>query len=56
MPFAVFAFAAFILYAIFSIVNDMAIARGQNPWPWLFLALVWSPFGSMFVLWMFYDV
>ena len=37
-------------------VGDMAEARGHSPWPWWILFFVWSPFGSMIILWMFFDV
>ncbi len=45
-----------IIYLIFAAVGDMARARGHSPWPWWFISLAWSPFGSMFVLWMFFDL
>ena len=40
---------------ILKIVGDMAVARGHSPWAWWFVSLAWSPFGSMFVLWLFFQ-
>lgn len=53
---ALFAFglAAYLVWAVFAIVWDMVEDRGHNPWAWLFISLAWSPFGSMFVLWLFF--
>lgn len=49
-------FSLYLIYLIFAVVGDMAKARGHSPWLWWFISLVWSPFGSMFVLWLFFDV
>ncbi len=45
-----------LVWVIFSIVGDMARDRGHSPWPWWIVSLCWSPFGSMIVLWLFFDV
>ena len=49
-------FLLYVIYLIFAVEGEMARARGHSPWPWWFISLAWSPFGSMFVLWMFFDV
>jgi uncharacterized RDD family membrane protein YckC len=46
----------YLIYFVFAKVGDMAKARGHSPWPWWFISLAWSPFGSMFVLWLFFRV
>lgn len=48
--------ALWLFYWIFATVWQMAEARGRNPWFWFLVSLCWSPFGSMFVLWAFYEV
>lgn len=46
----------YLIYFIFAKVGNMASARGHSPWPWWFISLAWSPFGSMLVLWLFFPV
>lgn len=43
-------------WLLFSHIGDMARRREHNPWGWWFLSVVWSPFGSIFVLWAFFDI
>ncbi|MGR3815188.1 MAG: hypothetical protein ACU0AU_13915 [Cognatishimia activa] len=43
-------------WLLFSHIGDMARRRGHSPWPWWFLSVVWSPFGSIFVLWFFFPI
>ena len=50
------ALALFVTYLTFSLVGDMATARGHSPWPWWAISLLLSPFGSMLLLWVFFDV
>lgn len=45
-----------ILYQLFALIDDMAEERGMNPWPWLVIGLFWTPFGSIIILWLFYDL
>lgn len=45
-----------LVWAIFSLIGEMARDRGHNPWAWWFLALAWSPFGSIFVMWLFFPI
>lgn len=54
---AIFLFVALIwlIFALFQIVGDMAVKRGHNPWPWWLLSLSWSPFGSIIVMWLFFE-
>ena len=33
----------------------MAVARDHNPWPWWIISVIWSPFASIFILWLFFD-
>ncbi|WP_204114172.1 hypothetical protein [Shimia biformata] len=53
--FVLIAVAAFItlIWQLFMIVADMAEERGRDPTGWVLLALFWSPFGAMFLLWLF---
>lgn len=44
------------IWLVFSFVADMATARGQNPTLWIVVSIFWTPFGSMFVLWLFCPV
>ncbi len=37
--------AVLLTCLVFSIVGDMAKARGHSPWPWWIISLCWSPFG-----------
>lgn len=45
-----------IVYQLFALVGDMAEDRGQSPWLWWLLAVFISPFGSMIILWVFFDL
>lgn len=45
-----------IIWQLFALIGDMAEDRGHSPWPWWILAVMWSPFGSIIILWMFFDV
>ncbi len=53
---AAIALALYVTWLIFAIVWQMAEDRGHNPWAWIIVSLCWSPFGSMFVLWMFFPL
>lgn len=53
---AVFGLKIAIVLLLLGKVRDMAKARGHSPWPWWILFFVWSPFGSMIILWVFFDV
>jgi len=58
---SLFALVAFgLVIAVFLLllqtVGDMAKSRGHSPWPWWILFFVWSPFGSIIILWLFFDV
>ncbi len=44
-----------IVWQVFALVGDMARERGHSPWPWWLISFFWSPFGSMFVLWLFFQ-
>ena len=37
-------------------VGEMARVRGCAPWLWWALSIGLTPFGSMFVLWAFFDL
>ncbi|CUK19852.1 hypothetical protein RUE5091_04437 [Ruegeria denitrificans] len=56
LPLLIFTLVILVIWLIFSVVGDMARARGHSPWPWWIISLCWSPFGSMLVLWIFFDV
>lgn len=50
-----FAFLAFFIWMIvqlFQIVNDMAHDRNRDPLGWFLIALAWSPFAAIFILWL----
>jgi len=47
---------AVLVWLVFAFVADMATARGQNPTLWVMVSIFWTPFGSMFVLWLFCPV
>lgn len=51
-----FALVILFIWGLFAHIGDMAIRRGHSPWPWWFLSVVWSPFGSIFVLWVFFSI
>lgn len=51
---AVGAILGFAIIAI--IVWQMADNRRHNPWGWIFVSVCWSPFGSMFAMWMFFPI
>jgi len=42
-----------LVWNVFALVADMAAARGQSGFAWIVVSLIWSPFGSMAVLWLF---
>lgn len=46
----------YLIWLVFTIVWEVAEDRGHNPWAWVLVSLCWSPFGSMFVLWLFFVV
>lgn len=50
-----FALFLYILWLLFDLVGDMAVARDHNPWPWWIISVIWSPFASIFILWLFFD-
>lgn len=50
-----FALSIWLIFALFQLVGDMAVKRGHNPWPWWLLSLSWSPFGSIIVMWLFFE-
>ena len=52
----VFLVVVLLFWLIFAVVADMAKNRGHSPWPWWIKSVFWSPFGSMIVLWLFFDV
>ncbi len=52
----VFAIFGLFIWLLFSHIGDMAKRRKHSPWAWWFLALCWSPFGSIFVLWAFFPI
>jgi len=56
--FGLFAIAlgVIIIWQLFALVGDMAEEREHSPWPWWILSVIWSPFGSIIILWMFFDV
>ncbi len=56
LPLIVLLVAVLLFWLIFWTVGEMARARGHSPWPWWIISLCWSPFGSMVVLWLFFDV
>ncbi len=58
LPIALIFLLVFVVvtWLIFAVVGDMAKDRGHSPWPWWIISFFWSPFGSMFVLWLFFDV
>ena len=45
-----------LIYLFFSIVGDMAVDRGHNPWPWWLLSIAWSPIITMIIMVMFFPV
>ena len=51
----IFIGAIWLPYVLFALVGDMARVRGHNPWPWWLLSLSWSPFGSIVVMWLFFN-
>lgn len=51
----VLALFGFLVWQVFALVGDMARDRGKDPVPWWILSIFWSPFGSMLILWAFYD-
>ena len=52
----VYAVIVVIIWQVFALVWQMAEDRGHNPWGWMFISLCWSPFGSMFVMWLFFPI
>lgn len=56
LPLLFLTFAIICIWLLFSHIGDMARRRDHNPWGWWFLSVVWSPFGSIFVLWAFFPI
>ncbi|MCV6823583.1 MULTISPECIES: hypothetical protein [Halocynthiibacter] len=56
MLLAFIALALCAVYLLFAIIGDMAKARGHSPWAWWTMSLLWSPIGSIFVLWLFFPI
>ncbi|OBY25226.1 hypothetical protein [Leisingera sp. JC1] len=56
LPIVVLVFFVWVVWLVFSLVGDMARARGHNPWPWWLLSIAWSPFASIVILWLFFSV
>lgn len=52
----VFGFFILAIWLLFSHIGDMARRREHNPWAWWFLAIFWSPFGSILILWFFFPI
>jgi len=53
---AAFGLLIAIFFWLLRKVGNMAKARGHNPWPWWILSIVWSLFGSIIILWLFFKV
>lgn len=56
LPLLGLALIVVIVWALFSLVGEMARVRGHNPWPWWLLSIAWSPVASIIILWMFFEV
>ncbi|MCZ4269035.1 hypothetical protein O4H48_14135 [Rhodobacteraceae bacterium G21628-S1] len=56
LPLFVLALMVVIVWALFSLVGEMARDRGHNPWPWWLLSIAWSPIASIIILWLFFSV
>jgi hypothetical protein len=56
LPLFVLALMVVIVWALFSLVGEMARDRGHNPWPWWLLSFAWSPIASIIILWLFFSV
>lgn len=56
LPLFCLALIIVIVWALFSLVGEMARDRGHNPWPWWLLSIAWSPIASIIVLWLFFSV
>ena len=56
LPLFALALMVVIVWALFSLVGEMARNRGHNPWPWWLLSIAWSPIASIIVLWLFFSV
>ncbi len=56
LPFAAITVIGVILYQLFALVGDMATDRGHDPWVWWIISLVWSPVGSIIVMWVFFPI
>ncbi|WP_065332158.1 hypothetical protein [Tritonibacter mobilis] len=56
LPLFVLALMVVIIWALFSLVGEMARDRGHNPWPWWLLSIAWSPIASIIILWLFFSV
>lgn len=48
---ALIAILVFVVAVV--IVWQMVKDRGHTPWGWILGSLCWTPFGSMFVMWIF---
>ncbi|MGB0158585.1 hypothetical protein [Thalassovita mediterranea] len=46
----------YAVYALFAHIGDMARRRGHSPWPWWIISVLWSPFGSIAILWLFFEI
>jgi hypothetical protein len=56
IPLLVFVAFIWLTIALFALVGRMARDRGHSPWPWWLLSVVWSPIGSIVVMWLFFRV
>ncbi|MBY4893828.1 hypothetical protein KUL25_13740 [Rhodobacteraceae bacterium N5(2021)] len=54
VPLIVFLLFIAVIVWLFALIGGMASDRGHSPWPWWFLSIFWSPFGTIFVLWLFF--
>ncbi|NOD88372.1 MULTISPECIES: hypothetical protein [unclassified Ruegeria] len=56
LPLILLLIGVLLFCLIFWAVGEMAKDRGHSPWPWWIVSVFWSPFGSMVVLWLFFDI
>ncbi|MCG7494773.1 hypothetical protein MHM86_14555 [Thalassobius sp. Cn5-15] len=49
-------FFFYLIYLLFAHIGAMARRRGHNPWPWWVISVLWSPFGSIAILWLFFAI
>ncbi|MEW2915300.1 hypothetical protein [Leisingera sp. JC11] len=56
LPMFVLALIVLIVWAVFSLIGEMARERGHSPWPWWLISIAWSPIASIVILWLFFPV